>query len=178
MVAYETEIQARRNIEAKLRVLDSELKRAQVAGLLALPLPTSQRQFNEWIPKVAGGNSARNSQATLRKHEDLYESVKVAVEAAKRLSRATPETPSRIERVASLRRTLHLHKAIRQIAESEMVRLRAQLKTARRELDVRSGQLKSAQNEIGRLRDELASLEVRTADLLKTLATLRPIRRA
>ncbi len=177
-IAYETELQARRNLEGKLRILDAELKRARAGGSLLPTLPTSPKQFNEWAPEVAGETYARNSQATLRKHDDIHGSVKIAVEAVKLMVRPPPATTSRTERIASLRRTLNLHKVIRQIAETEMVRLRGELKTARLDLGVRSGQLNSAQNEIGRLREELAGLERRVAEMSRALATIRPMRRA
>ena len=186
-VAYETQAKAEENLKNKLRRLLEALGApvaTEVERLSLLSgLPTSVRQFNHWKLIDQDGSSLRaNSNATLKRHSELYISVKSSVSAIrKHQQEITLKRGDREERLVSARRRQKIDRTLREIAERELVRARRELTNMRSELVQLKNQLASlkieAQSEIGGMNEKMCTLAAENSQLKLTLKKIVPLKR-
>lgn len=141
-VADQNSIAAAENIAVKLAFLRRLTESAQVDSEFASAardaLPTSRTKFNNWkstsVPRgLLAPPFGSNAPKTLRGDTLLSGSVDAAVAAVKRLKLAPlPEKGGRgkgkLETIADLTREVKLVKAMKQIAERELLRFQARVK--------------------------------------------------
>lgn len=164
-VADANRAQAKQNIQTKMDVLTSAVKRqsgtvVQVADFnyqssMALRelLPRTVRQFNLWhsgaLPDAARPALpvfSRNANKTLHS-VGLYEDVKRAVEAARALSVKTGNE-ARTEKLSTYKAKAALAVQLRVIAEDEIVRLKKELKVAKEQIDVLNRQMEQLRSRV------------------------------
>lgn len=181
-VAFEAELAARENIEAKVKLIVEVLRTGGTAEQFA-SLPDSQRQFNLWAPIDGRGiQLTRNSNDTLRKHAALLLSVKETTEAVKNARKQPTKAANRENRIASLRRDLAMHKLIREIAERALVKARAETLQTRKELQGLRSRMESLEREAREQRltfvSEAEALRADNARLTKALTKITPIKKS
>jgi hypothetical protein len=170
-VAFCSEENARRNIQAKVGAIRELLD----AGARPPDVPTSLRQFNAWSRPQSKDCGAlhRNANETLARHLDLSSAVRSLVRLTKAV--AKPQVRQRDAGLARTRERSEVHKVIRQIAEAELLRSRADNTRLRAELEALRAQVDSMTEEADRIRreyeEEIAKLRVRNAEVLRARRT-------
>ena len=176
IAAHNAEV-ARRNIAAKLDLLADYLSRAagglQAAdasshGALTLEdLPRSPRQFNGW-ESVALRQEVRsrvipffkNSNATLKKHEDLHVLV---IERIRAIGQSNAQASAKEQSRAALLRKIALANRLRQISEKELIRARRAVSTERAKTEALEAVVAStaakAKEQVKELHGEIAALK-------------------
>ncbi|WP_304351420.1 hypothetical protein [Comamonas testosteroni] len=168
----ENEERARENLLAKLSLIQAWVIEflspdgaESVKTLVPLSaLPRSQRAFNAWtssdLPDTALSSCRpfhKNANSTLLKNVTILKDLRDYFEILKQ-SEKTDSVRVKRENVAGLHRRLSMEKTLRRIAETELVRARAQAWRCREEL-------KS-------LRAELESTEAHAAEMIAKLEAL------
>lgn len=171
-VANLTELAAKKNIYDKIELLKKQLQNS-ADGDVQCDMPLSTRQFNHWTPSDRGKKLSRNSQETLRRYPDMHSSVIELVGKFKELAKPITKI-GKEEAIASLRRTLNLHKTIRVIAERALICARDEKAKADAEAvrakSALASERKASIARISELEQETASLRSANADLLKQLS--------
>lgn len=128
------------NISIKLSFMIANIERGRTSARDVTDvlkwLPKSRTQFNKWAasslpPGLNAPRFTANAPATLRKDAALRASVDAAIAARLRLAQTAEgktNTPPKLEKMASLKREIRLLKAMKEIAERELInyRLRAE----------------------------------------------------
>jgi len=166
---------ARRNIATKLQILRDFLSwsasgvqaaAAPSANLTLSDLPRSVRQFNGWDSAALReglqplfAKFFKNSNATLKKHEDLFELLVASMRAIdKNSSLSNAKEDSR----AALLRKLTLANRLRLIAEKELIRARRELANERSKIEG----LEGANDSIAKkAKDKFKTLETQNTNL-------------
>ena len=150
-------------------------------------LPRSQRAFNAWNSSVlprglpSDYRSFReNGNATLLRNADLLKALQDRIAVLTRLEDDKP-AQRRQESVSRLQRKLEIEKALRSIAEAELVRSRAQLWRMTKALEAANASIQSAEGKakemIEDLEGQLSQALDERAELARTLKSVTGLRR-
>jgi hypothetical protein len=194
-VGLENAQKARENIRAKLSLIgdwvkeialsENSISRVALAPFSALP--RSQREFNAWdsstLPSSVisiHGPFHKNANTTLLKNQDLLSSLRQYFAV---LKQSETEAPARRkqESIASLQRRLTMEKTLRDIAEKDLVRVRAKLWQSQKEEEILRAELRSAETKavemIEELQQLLAQVSAERAELIRTVKKVSGIRK-
>lgn len=157
-VAVEAELEAKDNIEKKLRLLLISIKEAVEGksreGLKKMP--TSPRQFNlREVKDGAGLTFHKNSRLTLLRYPDLKLSIEGALKEIGRLVDFKGKPRSKEDNLAASRRNSILQKEMRLICERELVKARFQKDAAIERLAIEFDRYASLEKESRRMLEEL-----------------------
>ncbi|MFN4350942.1 MAG: hypothetical protein ACK4F6_09045 [Hylemonella sp.] len=161
-IAYRTEASATENLLAKVKILQDVVggrrSRKETQSLYG-ELPTSVRQFNNWVSAPPGHLVIRsNSNDTLRKpkHKDILSSLQQLLEKCKEQD-IPPSVDKKTERLASLRRTLAIEKVMREVCEREVARLKEQTRALEREVTILEASIVSMKEEFRSRIDQMTA---------------------
>lgn len=195
-VGLVNEERARENLQAKLswiqawvkKVLDQDGEMSSEPSLPLSALPRSQRAFNAWASSDLPGDVSdlygpfhKNANSTLLKNAAILQDLRSYFEILKQ-SEKTDSARKKRENVADLHRKRNMEKALRVIAEKELVRARAQLWKNREELKSLRAEFESteayAAERIAKLESELKQATAERAELARTLSKVVGMRLA
>lgn len=157
-VAVETELEAKENIEKKLRLLLIALKEAAEGKSREdlKKMPTSPRQFNLWEVKDGAVLIVhKNSRLTLLRYPNLKLSVEGALKEIGQLVDVEDKPRSKEDNLAASRRSSVLQREMRLICERELVKARFQKDAATERLATECERHASLEKEFRRVLEEL-----------------------
>lgn len=197
-IGLENEKRARENLQAKLSliqawitgVLETSSVECKNLRLPLAELPKSQRAFNAWtssnLPESVlrtHGPFYKNANSTLVKNGPILQQLRAYLEILKQSDKNDPTFVKR-ENVASLHRRITMEKALRGIAERELVRARAKSWIANEELKALQAKFESteayAAERISQLETLLKQVTAERAELAHSLSKvvgMRPVKK-
>lgn len=184
-VAFGNQEAAEKNIKAKLAIIEGAMKayaKDSIAKSLE-GLPSSKRQFYLWTPISALGEKlSTNNPDTAKQYPLLLKRIESAIKLVGAERGRIAAKPSVKENsLAAARRSSSLHKALREIAERELIAQRRLVQIAKKDLEQVQASLKSTQKEAAalhnNLRAEIAALSAENSRLVKLSKTVVLLKR-
>lgn len=184
-VAFGNQKAAEKSIRDKLAIIEGAIKayaKEKVAKSLE-GLPSTKRQFYLWTPITASGEKlSTNNPDTAKQYPPLLMRIESAIELIRLERGRIAITPSvKEDSLAAARRSSSLHKALREIAERELIAQRRLVQMAKQELENAQASLNSTQKEAAalqkNLRAEIAALSAENSRLVKLNKTVVLLKR-
>jgi len=165
LVAFETEVKAKNNLNAKLELL-IRLSESMDESVHLL-IPKSITKFNAWssemLPVSMQETSfASNAKETLKAHSEIFNAVRAILLDLRGLSKTSAK--NRDTKIESLKRDKFLHKVLKTIAEEELAYARRDLIRSNTKILALQAQLSSTEKYCSQKLEKLELL----IDVLRT----------